>query len=446
MSIQKKIKMIKPVAPKTGFSTNFLKGLPLPAPGVDRYIVPAGRDGFGIRVSSTGKKTFVKSYRFGSKTKLWTICDFPAYSLHEALALLADGMQMLRRGLDPSVQSKAIKVARVASAQLTFGELADKYLASCTTIAKSTVDTYRECLYNYVFQSKKPARKDGKPYKGNVYFDWSNVPAEDITRDDIRSILIAMTDNGITRRANLTNTVLKLLWNYGCIESLVKNNPAVGIENPSKKSRGERYLDIDEISIFWNGLLKIRSQRTVLILRLILLLGRRETEVCGAMWKEFNLDRAEWFIPVRRSVNGEKVTAGLKVHESNEHLVSGLMVALPKQAVQMLRAWKNVAGNWDFVFPSEYNPSIPQNYKSLSRALSRNWHKMGLVTAVKPQDLRRTAETHITRLGVPKHIRDRITAHSAGDSVEQTYNKYEFFTEKQLAMELWSAEIKRLIE
>lgn len=438
--------MSKPVAPKTGFSTNFLKGLPLPPLGKDRYHVAEGRDGFGIIVYSTGRKSFVKTYRFGDKTKLWTIGSFPAFSLHEAHDILAEGMKMLSRGLDPSVQSKAIKVAKVQSAQLTFGDFADKYLAKRITIGKSTVDTYRECLYNYVFQSKKPPRKDGKPYTGNVYFDWSNVPAEDITRDDIRSILDAMTANGITRRANLTLSVLKLLWKYGCRENLVKNNPADGIENPSKKSRGERYLDIDEISIFWNGLLKIRSQRTVLILRLILLLGRRETEVCGAMWKEFNLDRAEWFIPVRRLINGEMITSGLKVHESNEHLVSGLMVALPEQAVQMLRTWKGVTGNWDFVFPSEYNPTVPQDYKSLSRALSRNWHNMGLVTAVKPQDLRRTAKTHITRLGVPKYIRDRITAHSAGDSVEQTYNKYEFLTEKRQAMELWSAEVKRLIE
>lgn len=264
--------MIKPVAPKNGFSPNFLKGLQPPPPSEERYIVFEGRDGLGIRVSPTGKKTFVKSYRFGTKTKLWTIGDFPAYSLHEARAFLAQGMDMLRRGLDPSVQSKAIKVAKVQSAQLTFGSLADEFLANHNA-SETTISNYRECLYNYVFQSKKPPRKDGKSYGGHQYYDWSHVPAEDITREDIKSILKSITDNGITRRANLTRTALKGVWDYAIAEELVKYYPMAAIKDPAKKTRGTRSLSISEIPVFWHGLLKIRSQKSVLALRLILLFG-----------------------------------------------------------------------------------------------------------------------------------------------------------------------------
>ena len=435
--------MIKPAAPKTGFSTNFLKGLQQPLEGM--YHVAEGRDGFGIRVYSTGKKSFVKSYRFGTKTKTWTIGHFPAFSLKEAHDILAEGMDMLDRGLDPAVQFKAIKVTKIEHAQLTFGQLADQFLADHTA-SETTISNYRECLYNYVFQSKRHPRKDGKAFSGNVYYDWSNVPAEDITRSDIKAILKSITDNGITRRANLTRTALKCLWDYAIAEELVKYYPMAAIKDPAKKTRGTRSLSIAEIPIFWNGLSEIKSRRTVLILRLILLLGRRETEVCGAKWNEFDLEAGEWFIPVRRELKGEYIPSGLKVHESTEHLVDGLMVALPKQAVKMLKEWKKVTGNWDHVFPSEPNPAIPQHRSAIAQAIRRNWSNIGLSESIVPHDLRRTAISHMSRLKVPQHIKARITAHSTGDSVQQTYDKYAYLDEKRDAMELWSAEIIRLTE
>lgn len=437
--------MIKPAAPKNGFSPNFLKGLQAPTRDEGRYIVFEGRDGLGIRVSPTGKKTFVKSYRFGAKTKLWTIGDFPAYSLHEAREFLANGMDMLRRGLDPSVQSKAIKLAKVKSAQLTFGNLADEFLANHIA-SETTISNYRECLYNYVFQSKKAPRKDGKSYSGHKYFDWSNVPAEDITREDIKSILKSITDNGITRRANLTRTALKGVWDYAIAEELVTYYPMAAIKDPAKKTRGTRSLSISEIPVFWHGLLKIRSHKTVLALRLILLLARRETEVCGAKWSEFDLKAGEWFIPVKRELNGVMISSGLKVHESMEHLVDGLMVALPLQAIEMLKKWKKVTGNWEHVFPGEYNPSKPHNRRALSTALYRNWKSIGLSESIVPHDLRRSATTHLSRLKISPHIKARITAHSVGDSVQQTYDRYEYLDEKREAMEIWSAEVQRLID
>jgi len=176
------------------------------------------------------------------------------------------------------------------------------------------------------------------------------------------------------------------------------------------------------------------------------LLARRETEVCGAKWSEFDLEAGEWFIPVRREQKGVMISSGLKVHESMEHLVDGLMVALPRQAVEMLTEWRKVTGNWEHVFPGEYDPSIPHQRRALSQALHRNWNNLGLSESIVPHDLRRSAITHMSRLNVPKHIKARITAHSVGDSVQQTYDKYEYLDEKRAAMELWSSEIQRLIK
>ncbi len=437
--------MEKPIAPNTGFSNNFIKGLTPPAK--DRYYVFEGRDGLGIRVTVSGTKTFVKSYRFNDKKKLMTIGRYPAITLSEAREAVLEAKNLLVRGIDPALIVKIKKNKKLVEAELTFGDLADKYLDSKTEIAKSTVDTYRDCLYNYIFPSKKPLRKDGKEYSGFDYADWTNYPAADVTKEDIRSILKVIVDNGIGRRANLTLTVIKQVFKFGITELDLEKDPTAGVIDPAKKSRGSRFLAENEIAKFWNGLLKIRSHKTVLMLRLILLLGRRETEVCGAQWKEFDLDKGEWFIPTERNQNGTIVSSGLKVHNSNKHLVDGLMVPLPNFAVEMLRKYKEEKFKTPLlhVFPSEYEIRAPQDYKSLSRALSRNHEIMGLETPVKPSDLRRTAKTHLARLEVPQHIRDKITGHSVGSRIEQTYNRYDDLPAKRAALEKWSSEIQRLV-
>lgn len=438
---------IKPTVPSTGFSTNFLKGIQPPEVNEDPFIVYDNRDGLGIKVSSTGTKTFVKTYRFGDKTKLLTLGRFPAFSLSEARAMVEESKLMLDRGLDPMVQFKIKKSKTIISVERTFGGLADQFLEyKKDKIANLTWNDYKDCLYNYIFQSKKSPRKDGRPYTGNVYTDWSEYPVEDLTRDDIRSIFKSITDNGIGRRANMTNDALKGVFAY-CIQEKGLNLTALTtIADPHLEKMSTRYLGEDEIGIFWHGLLHLNSAQSVLALRLILLLGRRETEVLGAQWSEFDLDRKEWFIPAKRNQDGEIVSSGLKIHRSNQHLVGGLMIPLPDLAVKMIKEYKaSLPTKLIHVFAREFNLLIPPDRRSLSRPLRAAIEKMGLKEAIKPSDLRRTAKTHLSRLGIPTEISNRITAHTVGEKIERTYDKYDKLKEKRQALEIWANEITRLI-
>jgi integrase len=71
---------------------------------------------------------------------------------------------------------------------------------------------------------------------------------------------------------------------------------------------------------------------------------------------------------------------------------------------------------------------------------------MGLSEHITPHGLRRTATTHLARLQVLPFIRNRITAHTgAGDTIQQIYDRYDYFEEKLAALEKWANEIQRLI-
>jgi integrase len=55
-------------------------------------------------------------------------------------------------------------------------------------------------------------------------------------------------------------------------------------------------------------------------------------------------------------------------------------------------------------------------------------------------DLRRTVGTYMSRLGVPKDIRERILNHGGkrkGSITDGAYNHYEYDAERRAALELW---------
>jgi integrase len=65
-----------------------------------------------------------------------------------------------------------------------------------------------------------------------------------------------------------------------------------------------------------------------------------------------------------------------------------------------------------------------------------------------PHDLRRTAATHMARLGFTDHIVGKVLNH--GTELRRTitarvYIQHEFLAEKRAALDAWGSEIERII-
>ena len=72
--------------------------------------------------------------------------------------------------------------------------------------------------------------------------------------------------------------------------------------------------------------------------------------------------------------------------------------------------------------------------------MERTRAKLG-IKDITMHDLRRTAGTFMSQLGVPKHVRERILNHGGkrrGSLTEGVYNLYEYDAEKRAALELWA--------
>ena len=62
-------------------------------------------------------------------------------------------------------------------------------------------------------------------------------------------------------------------------------------------------------------------------------------------------------------------------------------------------------------------------------------------------DLRRTAASHMARLGIAPHVVDRILAHSSGTirGVAAVYNRFEYQEERRSALAAWANYVTSLV-
>lgn len=158
------------------------------------------------------------------------------------------------------------------------------------------------------------------------------------------------------------------------------------------------------------------------IVKLALLTGVRRSENAGVREVELDLSAAE---PV------------LTIHSGRAKNRNAHRVPLSRQAAELFRDAIAKAGTSEFVFPSERTAThiAPE---SVSQAMERTRAKLG-IEDVAMHDLRRTVGTYMSRLGVPKDIRERILNHGGkrkGSITEGVYNRYEYNPEKRAALEL----------
>jgi integrase len=61
-----------------------------------------------------------------------------------------------------------------------------------------------------------------------------------------------------------------------------------------------------------------------------------------------------------------------------------------------------------------------------------------------PHDLRRTAASHMTRIGVPRLHVEKVLNHSTGD-IAEVYDRHDYLPEKKAALEKWATHLEEII-
>lgn len=409
-------------------------------PKAARYDLREG-DGFTVRVSPTGGKSFYFVYTLnGIKRRLFLGEYDPkatdakngpdaepmpykgAVSLKGAHRRHSESLALVKKAIDPILKTREEEEARRCEAEeqrrqeeaeahaLTVSSLAEKFIESCKKEGLRSWEEYERYL-NKELIPELGAKK-----------------ATDVTRADIREVVGKVYERGAEVAANRALAVIRRLFNWAVEEDLLSSSPTVKIKRPHKEEPKTRTLTADEIRRLWTGLdtLELRmSAPTRTALKLILATAQRPGEVASLRWAD--IDGDVWQIPEEKAKNGLP-------HR----------VPLPKLALDLLKPLKHTGR---YAFPSPRGDR-PIDVRALSHALRMSVGKLGFKAGEEftPHDLRRSAASRMAEAGVSRVTISRLLNHRDHDQTTRIYERHSYDLEKRQALQKWAGTLKKILE
>lgn len=362
--------------------------------------------GLGIRVSAK-RKSWIYLYRFDGKARRLTFGTYPSMSLADAHMNRAKARQLLESGIDPGKISLEAKTEHKRA--LSVSALVDEYME------------------RWAKPKKRSWKEDLRILNTDVIPEWGHRKAKDIVRRDVISLLDKIHARGAPIAANRTFSVVRKMFNFALSRDIIAFSPCQGVHAPAQENKRDRFLNEDEIRQFWHRMdMCNMSAGTKLALKLQLVTGQRKGEIVAMEWSEIDFTNNIWTIPAAKAKNN--------MHHR---------VPLSSLALQLIADIRKNSRTSEWLFPSP-KPDQHVSDTSIDHALRKNIEQLQIF-AFTPHDLRRTAATWMSSLGVPRDILSKILNH-VDSSVTARYDRYAYDIEKYKAMEKWATKLKNIIE
>jgi len=359
--------------------------------------------GFGVRVSRNGSCTWIYMYRHNGVKRRLKLGVVGEIGLRAARDLAKDAHEAVRQRQDPSSDRKKAR-ARVET-------------------VKDLVDTY---IAEYAKRRKSSWKKDEQILNREVIPFIGHMRAIDVTRRDIRDdVLMRIVERGAPVGANHTLEIVRKMFNWAIQAKDFSSNPATLLEKPGgvQPSRS-RYLLPAEVPLFWAALdvatprSKSIGEAGAIAFRLLTLTGQREMELLRAEWRDVDLAEGLWTIPAYISKN------------RREHLLP-----LTPYAVSLFRRLGELDNRMvEFVFQSRETDSHMRRVFYEKRIIKIR--KVAQLEDFKIHDLRRTATTYWSKIGISRELKRRLLNHAVAD-VTAVYDRFEYLDEKRDALARW---------
>jgi integrase len=247
---------------------------------------------------------------------------------------------------------------------------------------------------------------------------FGHLKPDEVRRADIRALLDRVADRAPVM-ANRVFEVTRRLYTWAIGKDLVATSPCAGLSKPSTETQRDRVLTEDEIRSVWAAC-DTELGTLADAFRLMLLTAQRRGEVLRMRWQ--GIDGTWWTIPAESAKNGRS-------HR----------VPLNPQALAILECLREGAkGPWVFPSPTADGP-IENPQKAVARLRMRsNVHNLRL------HDLRRTAASHMTGMGISRLTVQKLLNHAERD-VTAVYDRHSYDPEKRTALEAWGRRLAEIV-
>jgi integrase len=405
------------MVPKRDFTDRYLKSLRPAEPGKRVISYDAQIPGFGIRItdrsSAENKGAFVLVSRFPGSTNptVRRIGNYPAMTLAKAREIAREWREDLRCGIDPkekeSERRRQEDRRRADTFAAAFEVFAEEHLATLRS-----GNEVKRAVANYVLPT------------------WGTWPISNITRADVADLIRALRKRAPIA-ANRLLAYLKKFFSWAVDEELIEHSPAAAVKRPSKEVKRDRVLTDLEIRAFWDACGELGMFGRPF--KMMLITAQRRSEVGRMTWCE--LDRAQkvWTLPRERT----------KADRAHEVPLSQLALCILEDCPKLgnfvfasgrgagaLSGWSKAKANLEQL--------ATEKLRQLSSDRDASFPEWRL------HDLRRSAATHMAKLGVDRVVIGKVLNHAERE-VTAIYDRHRYDIEKRKALDLWSLELASIV-
>lgn len=366
--------------------------------------------GFGVRVTETGRKSYILTARFpGSKNPTRrTIATVGAIELAEAREIAREWIAQILKGANPGMAEIALTNAGVEKPE-QFSAVASQFL-----------------IKHVLKNGLRSAGEIERLIKREMLPVWGGREFVSIRRADVAALLDAIEDRAPVLADQVLAVISKLCnWYMARNEDYV--SPIVrGMRRTKPRERARRrILNDKEIGLLWRACDQCGTFGG--LLRLALLTGQRRAKVRLMKWEDVDRNGV-WTIQteLREKTNAKELR-------------------LSRMAFEVIKQQEFVRES-HFVFGGKGGVA----FNGFSKAKSKIDEKISILNGSSipnwtVHDLRRTAKSLMARAGVRPDVSERVLGHVI-PGVEGTYDRYEYEVEKAAALEHLSEILASILE
>lgn len=379
---------------------------------IEKRIELSDANGLSVRITPTGVIAFQYRYKIDGKPRRMTLGQYDELSLKEARELVAEYRKLVSVGRDPiTVRDMQIETNIQAA---TVEDCINAWLGSASASRLVKRDHWDRALKRHV-----------SSYVGNMIVD-------DMAISHWQPVFKRMRENGAETFSGEVLSRMKTIFSYCIRTEMIKRNPVadlriIDVGKPAKS--GKRNFSDGEISAFWKAVeASTITYQNQLFLKLLLLTACRGVELRLAKKSEFDLKGRVWRVPDENSKTREPFERGLS-----------------HKAVELLEIAFSLYKDFSQVFP----PAAIKEDRPMSAGVPLNMAKQLRdemdIDHWSIHDLRRTAKTKMSELGVAPHVSEKVLGHKLG-GVLAVYDQHSYLREQQNALDLLAAHIQSCVD
>ncbi|EGG4251152.1 tyrosine-type recombinase/integrase [Salmonella enterica] len=327
----------------------------------------------------------------------------------------------------------ARKEAKAKKARVTLGYNVAGEKADLKAEQRKKIDERRNALtvaklckdfHDRYLKKNKTSEEQWQRIDKNIIGVIGNIAVKDVTPEHIYKIIDAILDRDAKPLANSVLSFTKRIFNFAVIRRIIPVSPAAAFtraEAGGEEKPRKRWLTRSEIVQLFEAMRIVEGVKieVILGLKISLALGCRKMEVFGARWDAVDF--------------GERV---LHLEDNDVKTGEGIDVPLAPLVIGWLTELKKYSGCCNYLFPTYKGKARnkPLTHGTVCNATKKLLAHMPGCKHFTPHDLRRTARSHLSALGVNRHIAERCLNHKV-KGVEGVYDLHEYLPERREALE-----------